>query len=89
MPTHRTGGGGMTLQSFDDVRRFTTDLETIEAWRDDLNARLGRAHLTFEFVGCLDAEDQQQLEAEVSVFNQVCQALSAASVEPIAERNAA
>ena len=67
----------MTFQSFDDVRRFTTELETVCEWRDDLTARLRRAQLRFDLVG-LDADERGALEAEVQTFLQVCRCLAGA-----------
>jgi len=66
--------GKGTIQSFDDLRRLTRDLETIADWLDDLRARIDRAHLRFQVVG-LEREEQEELEAEVLKFKQVCAAL--------------
>ena len=62
------------IQSYDDVRRLTRDLETIADWLDDLRSRIDRAHLRFQVFG-LDVEEQEALEAEVLEFKQVCAAI--------------
>ena len=62
------------IQSYDDLRRLTRDLETIADWLDDLRSRIDRAHLRFQVFG-LDPEEQEALEAEVLKFKQVCAAL--------------
>jgi len=55
----------MTLQP------IIEDLVVIADWRDDLASRVRRASLRFEFCG-LDADEQEQLAAEVKSFNDVC-----------------
>jgi hypothetical protein len=67
------------------LERLTDDLEAIADWRDDLARRLRCAHLRFEFIS-LDPGEQEQLEAEVAAFRQVCRALSAGFAAPFAER---
>ena len=62
------------------------DLTAIADWRDDLQSRLHRAQLRFEYLG-LDADEQDALAAEVAEFNQVCRSLS--GQQPPAERWAA
>ena len=64
----------MIIQSSDDLRRLTRDLETIADWLDDLRSRIDRAHLCFQLFG-LETEDQEALEAEVRKFKQACAAL--------------
>ena len=72
------------------LNRLCDDLEAIADWRDDLTARLRRAHLRFEFCG-LDPEEQEQLEAEAEAFKQVCRCLWRISRDslPAVERRAA
>lgn len=62
------------IQSSDDLRRLTRDLETIADWLDDLRSRIARAHLRFQ-VCAINDEEQEQLAAEVLKFKQVCAAL--------------
>ena len=70
------------------LQRLTDDLQTIWDWRDDLTARLRRAHLCFEFVG-LDPDEQDELEAETEAFMQVCRALADSFARAETERRAA
>ena len=65
---------GSQIQSYDDLRRLTRDLETIADWLDDLRSRIDRAHLRFQVFG-LDVAEQEALEAEVLKFKQVAAAL--------------
>ena len=62
------------IQSYDDLRRLTRDLETIADWLDDLRFRIARAHLRFQVCG-LNEEEHRQLDAEVLKFKQVCASL--------------
>ena len=72
----------MTLKSIVD------DLEVIADWRDELQSKICRAILRFEFTG-LDAEEQERLEAEVETFNQICRCLAGAGRKAIPQREAA
>ena len=62
-----------------ELERRIRDLETIVEWRDDLDSRIRRAELLFEFVG-LDAEEQELLHAEVETFKLVCELLGEARI---------
>jgi hypothetical protein len=55
--------------------QLLADLEAIADWKNELVARLRRAHLRFEFVG-FDADEQEALAAEVATLKQVCIALA-------------
>jgi hypothetical protein len=50
-------------------------LETVAAWKADLQARIGRARLRFELCG-LDLDEQDCLAAEVDAFKRVCSCLA-------------
>jgi hypothetical protein len=78
----------MTLRTYADLRRLTRDLETIADWKADLASRLRRAELRFEFMG-LDADEQEQLAAEVAAFSQVCHGLVGETSAFVSERKAA
>ena len=56
------------IQSYDDLRRLTRDLETIADWLEELRSRIDRAHLRFQVSG-LEVEEQEALEAEVPNSN--------------------
>ena len=56
------------------LENLTDDLEVIADWRDELRTKIQRAHLRFEFIG-LDAEEQDQLNAEVEQYLEVCRCL--------------
>ena len=72
-----------------DLQRHIADLEAIADWRDELQSRIRRAHLRFEFVG-LDADEQDALEREVQEFDLVCRGLSGQpAVNEVTERRAA
>jgi hypothetical protein len=72
-----------------DLEQRIADLEAIADWRDELQSRIRRAHLRFEFVG-LDAVEQDALEREVQQFDLVCRELSGRpAVNEVAERRAA
>jgi hypothetical protein len=62
------------IESTDDLRRLTRDLETIANWNDDLRDKVDRARLCFELIG-LDPEEQEALEAEIRRFKQAVAAL--------------
>jgi hypothetical protein len=83
-----TTQGGITIASFDDLRRITRDLETIADWRDDLACRLRLAQLRLELVG-LDTDEQDALKAEVAAFKQVCSGLAGANSVKLLKRRAA
>jgi putative heme iron utilization protein len=71
-----------------DVEQRIADLKVIADWQDELQSKIRRAILRFEFTG-LDAEEQERLEAEVETFNQICRCLAGASREAIPQREAA
>ena len=71
-----------------DLEQRIAVLEIIADWRDELQLKIRRAILYFEFVG-LDAEEQERLEAEVETFNQICRCLTGAGREAIPQREAA
>jgi hypothetical protein len=75
----------MTLQTYDDVRQLTRDLEIIAAWREDLASRLSRAWLCFDHCG-ISGEEVQALSDEVAYFARLCRSLLC---EPTAERRSA
>ena len=57
------------------------DLELIADWREELTARIARETLIFEFADCTRREEFDALEAEVTLFNQVCLAIAASTPE--------
>jgi hypothetical protein len=57
----------MTLQSHDDVRQLTEDLEAFTAWRDVLLWKLKCSTVHFEFVNMM---------REVREFKRECAALA-------------
>jgi hypothetical protein len=61
--------------------RRSRDLELIADWRDELTARIARETLFLEFGDCARREEFDALEAEVSLFNQVCRAITASNPE--------
>jgi len=71
-----------------DLEQRIADLEVIADWRDELQSKIRCAILRFEFVG-LDAEEQDELVAEVETFKQICRCLSGSSLGVIPEREAA
>jgi hypothetical protein len=71
----------------DRLERHTDDLAAIADWREELDSRVRRAHLTFELVDCSRREEFDALTAEVELFKQVCSAL--AEGKPLPERKAA
>lgn len=72
-----------------DLEQHIADLDAIADWRDELQSRIRRAHLRFEFVG-LDADEQDALERDVQEFVLVCRGLSGQwAVNQVAERRAA
>ena len=71
----------------DRLERRTADLAAIADWREELDSRIRRAHLTFELIDCSRRDEFDALTAEVELFKQVCSAL--AEGRPISERKAA
>jgi hypothetical protein len=71
-----------------DLEQRIADLEVIADWRDELQSKIRRAILRFEFVG-LDNEEQQELQAEVEFFKRTCRCLAGLSWESFREREAA
>jgi hypothetical protein len=67
--------------SLDDFERRIDDLEVMADWRDELTARIARETLFLEFGDCARREEFDALEAEVSLFNQVCRAITASNPE--------
>ena len=52
-----------------------SDLETVAAWKEDLNTRLRRAELCFQTIGLSD-ERREELIHEANCFKRVCQFLA-------------
>jgi phage shock protein A len=75
--------------SLDDFERRIDDLELMADWRDELTARIARETLIFEFADYTRREEFDALEAEVSLFNQVCRAITASNEDLRPEREAA
>ncbi len=71
-----------------DLEQRVADLEVIADWRDEIQSKIRRAILRFEFLG-LDVEEQQALQAEVETFKRTCRWLVGASWEAIPVREAA
>lgn len=67
--------GMHTLTSIDDVDTLTTTLLTIVDWRDELQRKIDRAALRFEFCG-LDPDEQEILTRDVECFLQICRSLA-------------
>ena len=74
-----SGSAGLKSKQLDNellpaAQLLLSDLETVAAWRDDLNCKLRRAELIFELVD-VDGVDIDALADEVEAFRQVCRAL--------------
>jgi hypothetical protein len=63
------------------------DLEAIAVWKDELQAKIRRAHLILEYVDCFHPDDA--LAAEVEMFNEVCARLAGPLKKPLPDRRAA
>jgi hypothetical protein len=63
------------------------DLEALADWRDELQSRIRRSQLIFEFVDCYHRDET--LAAEVKMFKEVCEGLAGSRKEPLPERKAA
>ena len=64
-----------------DFEQRIHELEVIVEWRDELTIRIARETLIFEFADCTRGEEFEALEAEVSLFNQVCCAITGTTPE--------
>jgi hypothetical protein len=83
--------GDFPLQgpSRSEFERRVRDLEAIAAWRDDVVTRIARETLIFEFADCTRREEFARIEAEVSLFKQVCRAIAGSAEEPLSDRKVA
>ena len=56
-----------------DITAVTDDLASIAEWKENLQARIGQAELTFMYADC--NQDISQLQAEAETFAGVCRAI--------------
>ena len=58
-----------------DIRRLTSDLQTMADWKDDLAARLRIAELCFQTIGLSEGR-REALIHESECFTRACRALA-------------